>query len=361
MTFLLTRVTPAQTDGEEFIASDESSILSVTFYLKSFDPLDAFLAKTPISLGAQVSPRLPGDSFFFTGSGGNAFKVVPTRLLPGSVTIYYRDGVELGWGAVTQTAQEFTLPLYLTNLETDQKLFLVGVDYDELFLNVIGVTGAGPTYREKPSETLRVIGEGRIAFQVELLGDYLKSPCRLHVADLQLRYNGEPPPDGQLIVQPHLLAKPIGGKEPDEAKAQDANFDGAGGSYGEALHGVVKLLPAYFVRGNVDSSLQVEADGAINYAPDLADIQIMLRASFIGDVEVPCRDAGDVNDDGVLDLSDTIWLLNHMYRSGPPPPPPYPKPGLDDMVAGDMVADDMVAGDLGCQRPVPYFVPVTVP
>jgi hypothetical protein len=42
-----------------------------------------------------------------------------------------------------------------------------------------------------------------------------------------------------------------------------------------------------------------------------------------------CRDGGDINDDGKLDIADTIYSLNFQFRGGPWPPAPYPALGLD--------------------------------
>jgi hypothetical protein len=40
-------------------------------------------------------------------------------------------------------------------------------------------------------------------------------------------------------------------------------------------------------------------------------------------------DAGDVNDDGIVDVSDVIYLINYLYKDGPAPPAPFPDPGVD--------------------------------
>jgi hypothetical protein len=45
---------------------------------------------------------------------------------------------------------------------------------------------------------------------------------------------------------------------------------------------------------------------------------------------------GDVNEDGLIDLGDAIYLLNYLFRGGPPPNP---------WIAGDLNCDGLV--DLG--------------
>jgi hypothetical protein len=42
-----------------------------------------------------------------------------------------------------------------------------------------------------------------------------------------------------------------------------------------------------------------------------------------------CRDAGDANDDGLLDIADAISLLGYFFSGGAEPPPPHPGCGFD--------------------------------
>jgi hypothetical protein len=42
-----------------------------------------------------------------------------------------------------------------------------------------------------------------------------------------------------------------------------------------------------------------------------------------------CDDAADVNDDGILNLTDCAYLHDYLWSGGPPPPSPYPDCGLD--------------------------------
>lgn len=315
----------------------QGTLFKVLFVLRSSaPPAQTFRLSTPVAPGVEAAPGQPGDSFFFASSGDAGFHAFPTSLRAGEVTIYYRDGLEMGSGAVTTTAQDFRLPLYLTSLKPDQRLFLVGVDYDELFLNITGVRGTGPTVSDELEETFRTPAPGRMEFQVTLPADFEGEVCHLHVADLQFTYGGQVPAGGSLPVQPSLLL-------PDN----DGGQVGGGGTYGGAVPGTVEFLPPHFVRGNVDSSLGTGRDGQPSYAADLADARLMLQAIFLGTYQLECVDAGDVNDSGSVDLSDVIWLLNHFYRSGQPPPLPYPHPGPDP-------SDN---DSLDCARPLPIFVP----
>ncbi len=43
---------------------------------------------------------------------------------------------------------------------------------------------------------------------------------------------------------------------------------------------------------------------------------------FLGDAAPWCPDAADADDSGVLDITDPIYLLGHLFLGGPAPPPP---------------------------------------
>jgi hypothetical protein len=45
--------------------------------------------------------------------------------------------------------------------------------------------------------------------------------------------------------------------------------------------------------------------------------------------EPTCRQAGDVNDDGRLDVSDAIGLLLYLFSQGAEPAPPFEQCGFD--------------------------------
>ncbi len=73
-------------------------------------------------------------------------------------------------------------------------------------------------------------------------------------------------------------------------------------------------VPVYFRRGEVD------ANGVL----DLTDAISVLGWLFLGEEEPDCLDAADVNDDGVVDLSDPVNGLNYLFLAGEPPPAPGP-------------------------------------
>ena len=62
---------------------------------------------------------------------------------------------------------------------------------------------------------------------------------------------------------------------------------------------------------------------------DLSDGVFILNHLF-RDGEAPtCQSSADNDDSGVLDVSDAVYLLNHLFLGGPQPPDPYLKCGSD--------------------------------
>ena len=61
----------------------------------------------------------------------------------------------------------------------------------------------------------------------------------------------------------------------------------------------------------------VNGDGVI----DISDPMFLNNYLFQSGDEPPCLDAADANDDGVLDISDTMTILNFLYSGGSSPPP----------------------------------------
>ncbi|HNR99456.1 MAG TPA: lamin tail domain-containing protein [Planctomycetota bacterium] len=73
-----------------------------------------------------------------------------------------------------------------------------------------------------------------------------------------------------------------------------------------------------FVRGDVNE------DGVVN----VSDAARILRYLFHHH-GVPCEDAADVDDDGAISVEDAVRLLAYLFAGGAPPPPPFPARGED--------------------------------
>ena len=58
-------------------------------------------------------------------------------------------------------------------------------------------------------------------------------------------------------------------------------------------------------------------------------VQIAAYLFRPGATALTCLDAADTNDDGILDVSDPVYLLFYLFRQGPAPPAPFDQEGSD--------------------------------
>ena len=91
----------------------------------------------------------------------------------------------------------------------------------------------------------------------------------------------------------------------------------------------IEILSNGFVRGDYDAS------GSMTIADALAGLYY-----GIGEGNPPsCEDAADLNDDGVIDVSDAVYSLGYQFGGGSAPHAPFPGCG-----------DDPTSDDLDCDR-----------
>lgn len=76
---------------------------------------------------------------------------------------------------------------------------------------------------------------------------------------------------------------------------------------------------ASFIRGDAND------DGAV----DLSDAVYVLDHLFLGGAQPYCGDAADANDDGQVEISDPIVVLNALFQGTTVIPVPYPESGYD--------------------------------
>lgn len=293
-------------------------------------------------------------------------RAVPADLDNGGVHIFYADAVEVGSGGITQRGQSVVLPLYVTHL-SDIDFIGVGVDYDELILNLaavrpqgIGNGGEGPpppvslSYRSNPPGA---------DFRIDLRG--FGQPAtgyilRKHVADLVFHYSG-PAEAGDGIGQGGALGDRVGGAleiQPSVRRPLGEGVAAANGSI-RFLSGYLRILSPHFVRGNVDSSifnykwpengLELALD-SYRTAPDIGDPTAILRWLFWpaeGRQTINCMEAADVNDDGAVQIDDAVLLLHTLFIGGTEPAAPFPYPGSDP---------EDSPSNLGCDLPLPVFM-----
>lgn len=82
---------------------------------------------------------------------------------------------------------------------------------------------------------------------------------------------------------------------------------------------------------------------------DTSDAITLLSHLFSNSTPLRCADAADANDDGRVDLSDAVHVLVFLLSGGPPPRAPWPRPGEDPTpdelgceLAGGLPADPQV-------------------
>jgi hypothetical protein len=314
-------------------AGNETTAIQLFFTLHE-PPQDT---KVPFQVQTELSLN-PAESSFFLGE---TWYRRSTQLHAGTATIYYRDGVEVGSGSITRRKQNFTLPLYLTylpqntgNAEPAKRVYAIGVDYDETFLRVQSVTAVDGTVVNRDGVLPAVARE---VFRLEIPAGRKDSACRRHVADVHFRYSGKKSdadtvesPVERLPVHAFLLSNP----------GPNAIVQGEGIGTSGSLPGGVKFMPDYFVRGNTDSRT--------TFPQILLTDAVRILTGFFQGRPIPCADAADVNNNGSIEITDAIYIINFLYRSGLPPAAPFPDLGLDD--AGLPAMDD-----LGCDKPLPMF------
>jgi hypothetical protein len=88
----------------------------------------------------------------------------------------------------------------------------------------------------------------------------------------------------------------------------------------------------------VEAFVRSDTDGQTGL--NITDAIRTLEFLFSGGRELPCRDAADANDDGVIDLSDPVYHLRYLFSGTAPPPAPFPACG-----------EDPSADELGCAAP----------
>jgi len=95
-------------------------------------------------------------------------------------------------------------------------------------------------------------------------------------------------------------------------------------SFGSCSFTVTSNVPVggseIFVRGDVDHGGRINITDAIN----------TVLFAFDGKA-IPCHDAADANDDGIVDQSDVVFTLFYLFvpESSLPFPAPFPSPGED--------------------------------
>ncbi len=126
---------------------------------------------------------------------------------------------------------------------------------------------------------------------------------------------------------------------------------------GAATVAIALALATTVTAGDLFRRGDVNSDGVL----DISDAVAIFGFLFLGADTPACLDAADANDDGSNDLSDGVAILNFLFQGGPQPPTPR----FDAACPGrDPTADALdCAGGSGAPRSPPGidFAPVTAP
>jgi hypothetical protein len=139
-------------------------------------------------------------------------------------------------------------------------------------------------------------------------------------------------PAGDLIALPAANSTPIIFAASGEYAYRLTVDDGQEEDTAEVTVTVEPEPPPSYQRGNVN--------GDTGY--DISDGVFIVNHLFLGNPkDVPCRDALDTDNDGILVVTDTIFFLNYLFLGGSVPPEPFPDCGIE--------LDPI--DDLGCDEP----------
>jgi hypothetical protein len=78
-----------------------------------------------------------------------------------------------------------------------------------------------------------------------------------------------------------------------------------------------------------ENALFVRGDASIDGQISLTDVIKILSGLFFSVEPSPCPDLSDVDDSGVVDVTDAVFLLGYLFSKGPAPADPFPKCGPD--------------------------------
>jgi hypothetical protein len=99
----------------------------------------------------------------------------------------------------------------------------------------------------------------------------------------------------------------------------------ADGDTSNAVVFTVQSSGSRFIRG--DANL----DGVV----DISD-PLRLLFHLFEEATLDCEDAADADNNEALNLADVLYLLNFTFQAGPAPPAPFPNPGSDPAAAGPL-------------------------
>jgi hypothetical protein len=214
--------------------------------------------------------------------------------------------------ATTQGSQGWSLGVSVTGVEP------------------LSVTTAGTV---AANETDVPPGLSRNGFNKTQLGTCGDLKGAVSAVVLSLGENVTLPPNGSALVA-RLTVAGVAPDEPGEFVSGRLEFqDGCRGA-GMGMQNVVTWMggssrpemgpPCTFFIEGFPAPRFLRGDPNDDGTVDISDSLFILGCKFLGTGCPGCRDAGDLNDDGQMDISDAVHGLNFLVSGGPSPPHPGP-------------------------------------
>lgn len=321
--------------------SEDAEIKTLGYLLLGVRPEFAAAAVQEANRAAHVRFNADGSGFDVPPDTSGA-----ACLVDGTVNVLLRDEIKIGSGKMTNMAQIVDLPVTFTHL-TDKHVYLeFGLDVESDSLEVIDVMLSdhwkrsfedGYDARFDLDRAALEFDEAQGTVSLQFPGGLYPQLIRTHLLTVQVAFDptgassaaGEPDGGDPASVGDEMWVAP-----------QELSETGDGGEGGldlarELVPGMLEIVPHRFIRGDVDT------DGHVA----LNDVISLLRGIVLGD-PLPCLEATDSDNDAQLGIGDGIYLLTHLFVSGPAPSAPYPQRG----------ADPEEESSLGCaDYSVPFF------
>jgi len=186
------------------------------------------------------------------------------------------------------------------------------IDFEEYRVNPVWPDG-GLVHVGRGSTFAFVCGLGGngIHTHSRCLGEELVGPCEVWASRYTDTY-------GALFIVFHVDG------DPRRARGYFKNIDGE----------IIDAFDLVSENGLDQGPLFTRGDANEDGRLDVSDAVAILNGLF-GARPIRCADAADSNDDGATDISDGIHLLQGLFLGGPSPASPYPRPGID--YTGDLL------------------------
>jgi hypothetical protein len=163
---------------------------------------------------------------------------------------------------------------------------------------------------------------GGMDFETEEVTVELQGQAGIQVATLVVGVNDSEPRLFEVDWGPELVTEWTGTVDlEDETNVIEVfGFDSA--------DNVLDTAEITVVTSGSPSPPFIRGDARYDRVVNISDAITVLLHLFRGQ-SIRCRDAADVNDDGLLQIDDALAILGYLFLHGQPPQAPFPTPGRD--------------------------------